>query len=145
MDRHSLYENPLVTRYASREMAELWSARRRIATWRRLWLALAEAEQALGLSISGAQVEELRAHLADIDFDAAREHERRLRHDVMAHVHALGDIAPIARPIIHLGATSCYVTDNADLILLREGLIHVRDALVEAIDALAEFADRWKG
>ena len=143
-DRHHLYQNPLITRYAGRPMAELWSAHRKHSTWRRLWVALAEAERALGLNISEAQVEELRSTVDDIDFEAARIHERRLRHDVMAHVHALGDVAPLARPIIHLGATSCYVTDNADLIMIREALGLVRDGLVGVIDALAEFALRWK-
>src|SRR5215471_331857 len=98
------YDNPLVARYASREMAELWSPRRKFSTWRRLWVALAEAQRQLGLDVSEAQVAELRARVDDIDFDAARAHEKRLRHDVMAHVHALGDVAPTARPIIHLGA-----------------------------------------
>jgi adenylosuccinate lyase len=125
-------------------MAELWSPRRKFSTWRRLWVALAEAQRRLGLPITEAQVEELRAHVEDIDFDAARRHEKRLRHDVMAHVHTYGEAAPGARPIIHLGATSCYVTDNTDLILLRDALGLVRDALVGAIDALGEFALRWK-
>jgi adenylosuccinate lyase len=144
MSAHDRYENPLVTRYASREMARLWSAQRKFSTWRRLWVALAEAERALGLDISAAQIEALRAKVDDIDFEAARAHEKRLRHDVMAHVHTLGDAAPEARAIIHLGATSCYVTDNTDLILMREGLGLVRDKLAAAIDALAEFAARWK-
>jgi adenylosuccinate lyase len=144
MDRHDVYDNPLITRYASRAMAELWSPRRKFSTWRRLWLALAEAQQGLGLGISDSQIAELRAHLDDIDFAAARAQERRLRHDVMAHVHTLGEVAPLARPIIHLGATSCYVTDNADLILVREALGLVRDGLVGAIDALGTFAGRWK-
>src|SRR3954447_17340705 len=144
MDTHSLYENPLITRYSSRPMAELWSARRKFSTWRRLWVALAEAQRDLGLNISRAQIDELRAHVDDIDFKAARVHEKRLRHDVMAHVHTLGDAAPGARPIIHLGATSCYVTDNTDLILIRDALGLVRDHLVGAIDALADFATRWK-
>ena len=144
MDQHHVFENPLVTRYAGEEMASLWSARRRITTWRKLWLALAEAERDLGLNIAQEQIDELRARLDDIDFEAARAHEKRLRHDVMAHVHALGDVAPKARPIIHLGATSCYVTDNTDLILMREALVLVRDQLVAAIDALASFAERWK-
>lgn len=144
MDPHRIYENPLITRYAGQPMAELWSSRRKFSTWRRLWVALAEAEQSLGLNISDAQINELRAKVDDIDFDAARDHERRLRHDVMAHVHTLGDAAPTAKPIIHLGATSCYVTDNTDLILIREALILVRDALVGAIDALAGFAERWR-
>jgi adenylosuccinate lyase len=144
MDRYSHYDNPLITRYASKEMAALWSPRRKFTTWRKLWLALAEAERKLGLEITEGQIEELRAHLEDIDFDAAKEHERRLRHDVMAHVHALGDVAPTARKIIHLGATSCYVTDNTDLILIRESLALVRDGVVGAIDALATFAARFK-
>jgi adenylosuccinate lyase len=144
MSEHLVYQNPLISRYASREMAELWSSQRKFSTWRRLWVALAEAEQALGLAISDAQVAELRAKVDDIDFAAARAHEKRLRHDVMAHVHTYGDAAPLARPIIHLGATSCYVTDNTDLILLREALRLVRDQLVATIDALAEFAARWK-
>jgi len=144
MNRNELYDNPLVNRYSSRAMTELWTAQRKFSTWRRLWVALAEAECALGLNISEGQVAQLRAKVDDIDFEAARAHEKRLRHDVMAHVHALGDAAPGARAIIHLGATSCYVTDNTDLILIREGLRMIRDQLVEAIDALAGFAFRWK-
>ena len=138
------YENPLVARYASREMAELWSGREKFSTWRRLWVALAEAERELGLSITEAQVAELRANVDAIDFDAAKAHEKRLRHDVMAHVHAYGDVAPGARGIIHLGATSCYVTDNTDLILIRRGLTLIRDGLVGAIDALGSFAGRYR-
>ena len=141
---HQTYENPLITRYTSRSMAELWSAQRKHSTWRRLWVALAEAERTLGLTIDQSQIEELRSKVDDIDFEAARRHENRLRHDVMAHVHALGDVAPQARPIIHLGATSCYVTDNTDLILMRESLQLVRDGLAAAIDALGTFAGRWK-
>ncbi len=144
MSRHDTYENPLITRYASREMASLWSAQRKHSTWRRLWVALAEAEKDLGLHIDEGQIAEMRAKVDDIDFDAANAHEKRLRHDVMAHVHAFGDVAPKARPIIHLGATSCYVTDNTDLILIRETLIRIRDGLVGAIDALATFAMTWK-
>lgn len=144
MDRHHSFENPLVTRYASREMATLWSPQRKHSTWRKLWVALAEAERDLGLNISDAQIAEMQAHVDDIDFDAAKAHEKRLRHDVMAHVHTFGDVAPSARPIIHLGATSCYVTDNTDLILIREALQLVRDGLVGAIDALATFATTWK-
>src|SRR5215217_3103659 len=144
MERHQSYENPLITRYASREMAALWSAQRKHSTWRRLWVALAEAERSLGLNISETQIAEMRDKVDEIDFDAARAHEKRLRHDVMAHVHAFGDAASNARPIIHLGATSCYVTDNTDLILIREGLEQVRTGLVGAIDALATFAEQWK-
>lgn len=134
------YVNPLISRYASREMAEIWSPRRKFTTWRKLWIALAEAEQQLGLDISDVQIAELKQHVENIDFDAAREHENRLRHDVMAHVHAYGDVCPKAMPIIHLGATSCYVTDNADLLLLREALELVRDRLVAAIDRMGGFA-----
>jgi adenylosuccinate lyase len=144
MPDRNVFENPLIERYASQAMAELWSAQRRVSTWRRLWVALAEAQQKLGLPIQTHQVDELRAKIDEIDFEAARVHERRLRHDVMAHVQAFGEVAPQAKPIIHLGATSCYVTDNADLILIREALRLVRDQLVGAIDALAEFAGQWK-
>jgi adenylosuccinate lyase len=152
MDSTQVYDNPLVTRYASREMAELWGPRRKFSTWRRLWVALAEAEYELGLPaddgttprISPAQLDELRAHVEDIDFARAERHERRLRHDVMAHIHAYGEACPGARDVIHLGATSCYVTDNTDLLLMREGLGIVRDRLVGVIDALARFAARWR-
>ena len=131
---HDEYQNPLITRYASREMSQLWSAQRKFETWRRLWIALAEAEAELGLEITPTQLQQLRDHVHDIDFAAAEAYERKLRHDVMAHVHAYGDVCPDARPIIHLGATSCYVTDNTDLILLRESLALVRDRLVAVID-----------
>ncbi len=139
-DPNTTYENPLVARYASRGMAELWSGQRKFSTWRRLWVALAEAERDLGLNITADQIADLKVHTDDIDFAAARAHEKRLRHDVMAHVHTYGDVASIARPIIHLGATSCYVTDNTDLILIRDGLTMVRAGLVGAIDALGTFA-----
>ncbi len=144
MDNHDVYDNPLVSRYASTAMAELWSGQRRYATWRRLWLALAEAQRSLGLPISAEQIAEMAAHLEDIDFAAVAHHEKRLRHDVMAHVHVFGEVAPLARPIIHLGATSCYVTDNADLILLRDALGMVRDGLVRVIDAMGHFIARWR-
>jgi adenylosuccinate lyase len=148
MDPH-VYDNPLVTRYASREMAQLWGPQRKFSTWRRLWLALAEAQQELGMPgndgvtprIRPEQLQELRAHLDDIDFQNAEEYERRFRHDVMAHIHTYGDACPKARDIIHLGATSCYVTDNTDLLLMREGLRMVRDRLVGVIDSLARFAE----
>jgi len=138
------YDNPLIGRYASARMSEIWSPRRKFSTWRRLWVALAEAEAELGLPITSEQIAELKAHVDDIDFAAAERYERRLRHDVMAHVHAYGDVCPAARPIIHLGATSCYVTDNTDLILLGESLELVRDRLLAAIDCLAEFARRQR-
>jgi adenylosuccinate lyase len=134
------YDNPLITRYASREMSQLWGPQKKFSTWRRLWLFLARAERQLGLAISNEQIAELEANLDNIDFDAAAAHERRLRHDVMAHVHTLGDLCPNARPIIHLGATSCYVTDNTDLILIRESLDLVQARLVRVIRDLARFA-----
>ena len=138
------YDDPLGRRYASRRMRELWSPQRKFSTWRRLWVALAEAEAELGLPISPEQIAELKAHVDDIDFAAADRYERRFRHDVMAHVHAYGDVCPTARPIIHLGATSCYVTDNTDLLLLREGLTIVRDRVVAVIDRLGRFAERYR-
>ncbi len=144
MNDHSEYELPFGSRYASKEMLELWSPRRKFTTWRKLWVALATAERELGLPITREQIARLEDQIDSIDFAAAREHEKRLRHDVMAHVHTYGDAAPEARGIIHLGATSCYVTDNTDLILIRESLELVRDRLTGAIDALATFADRWK-
>jgi adenylosuccinate lyase len=137
---HDLYENPLITRYASRDMATLWGDQRKFSTWRRLWVALAESEAELGLAITKEQIAELRAHVDDINFDAAENYERKLRHDVMAHVHAYGDQCPAARPIIHLGATSCYVTDNTDLILIRESWQMVARRLAAVIIALADFA-----
>jgi adenylosuccinate lyase len=138
--QHDQYENPLISRYASQDMSRLWSDDKKFGTWRRLWVALAEAEQELGLAISDQQIAELRAHVDDIDYDAANRYERRFRHDVMAHVHAYRDVCPTAGPIIHLGATSCYVTDNTDLILFRESLQLVCRRLAGVIDALAEFA-----
>ena len=134
------YDNPLIARYASREMCRLWGPQRKFSTWRKLWVALAEAEAELGLPISQSQIAELRSQVDNIDFAAAERYERKLRHDVMAHVHAYGDACPGARGIIHLGATSCYVTDNTDLLLLREGLELVRARLVRVIDRLATFA-----
>jgi adenylosuccinate lyase len=141
---HEIYENPLISRYASREMATLWGDQRKFSTWRRLWVALAEAEAELGLPINKEQIDELRAHTEDINFDAAQQYERKLRHDVMAHVHAYGDQCPAARPIIHLGATSCYVTDNTDLILMRESLEMVAGRLAAVIIALADFAQKYR-
>lgn len=134
------YDNPLIARYASPEMSRLWGPERKFRTWRQLWVLLAECEAELGLPIRPEQLAELRAHVDDIDFTAAAAYERKLRHDVMAHVHAYGDACPSARGIIHLGATSCYVTDNTDLILLREALDLVRARVVRVILALARFA-----
>ena len=137
---HEFYENPLIRRYASPEMSRLWGDDKKFRTWRQLWVWLAEAEAELGLPISPAQIDELRKNIDNIDFAAAEAHERRLRHDVMAHVHAYGDQCPSARGIIHLGATSCYVTDNTDLMLMREGLEMLAARLAAVIDQLGTFA-----
>ena len=144
MSNYDVYDNPLITRYASRQMARLWSPQVKFSTWRRLWVALAEARTHAGADISEEQIEALRGQVETIDFAAAEAYERRFRHDVMAHIHALGDAAAVARPIIHLRATSCFVTDNTDLILIRDALLLLRDQLVTVIDALARFALRWK-
>ena len=139
------YESPLNSRYASPEMQYLFSPDRKFTTWLRLWVALAESEMELGLPITQAQVDELKAHVDDIDYEAARRHEERVRHDVMAHVHAYGDVCPNARGIIHLGATSCYVTDNADVLMLRDALKLVREKVVEVLRRLRAFAWEYKG
>lgn len=141
---HDLYDNPLISRYASQEMSQLWSPQMKHSTWRRLWVALAECERELGLDISQAQIDEMKSQVDNIDFHVAARHEKALRHDVMAHVHAYGDLCPNAKPIIHLGATSCYVTDNTDLILMRRGLEMLRSRLVATIDELARFAERYR-
>ena len=138
------YESPLVSRYASPYLLKLFSQQTRIETWRRLWTALARAESKLGLPVTEAQVRALEAYISDIDFACAAEREAEVRHDVMAHVYAYGRAAPEAAGIIHLGATSCYVTDNADLILYREALRWLRRMLLGVIQRLADFADRCK-
>ena len=138
------YESPLSSRYASDFMLQLFSHRTRIQTWRKLWVALARAEQELGLPITEAQVAELEAHVEDIDFDCAAKREKEVRHDVMAHVYAYGKAAPSAAGIIHLGATSCYVTDNADLILYREGLRYLRGEIQNVLKNLSNFAWQYK-
>jgi len=137
------YLHPLSDRYASREMQAVFSPGRRFGTWRRLWLALAESERELGLSIPERALDEMRAALDTVDLERAAEYERRFRHDVMAHVHLFGDDAPAARPIIHLGATSAFIGDNTDLILHREALRLVRDRVVRCVAALADFARTW--
>jgi adenylosuccinate lyase len=144
MTAPSYYDNPLIGRYATSEMSTLWGPQRKFSTWRRLWVALAEAEAELGVPITQHQIDQLRAHVDTIDFEKAAQYERKLRHDVMAHVHAFGDVCPAARPIIHLGATSCYVTDNTDLILMREALALVRTRLVGVIHHLASFAEQYR-
>ena len=138
------YESPLSSRYASDEMLYIFSADKKFSTWRRLWVALARAEMELGLPVTQEQVDELEAHLTDIDYDRAAQWEKQLRHDVMAHVHTYGELCPKAMPIIHLGATSCYVGDNTDVILMREGLELVRDKLVRVLNRLARFAEEYK-
>ncbi|EKJ99127.1 Adenylosuccinate lyase [Rhodopirellula baltica SH28] len=134
------YQNPLIERYASREMAFHWGPQRRFASWRKVWIALAEAEQELGIAITDAQIEQLKSFENKLNLDAAAKYERELRHDVMAHVHAYGDQCPDARGIIHLGATSCFVTDNADLLLIREALELTAKRLAATIDQMAKFA-----
>ena len=134
------YVNPLVDRYASPDMSRIFSPQYKFQTWRRLWVALAEAEAEVGLNITQAQIEELRAHVEDINFEEAEAQEKILRHDVMAHIHAYGAQCPQARGIIHLGATSAFVGDNTDLIQMRAGLELIRVRLVNVMDALARFA-----
>lgn len=141
---HDRYENPLCSRYASEAMQELFSPDRKFKTWRQLWIALAETERELGLPISAEQIDELKAHAETINYEDAERHEARVRHDVMAHVHAYGDQCPAARGIIHLGATSCYVGDNTDLILMAEGLKLLRSRILAVIRSLAAFAARTR-
>lgn len=138
------YVSPLSERYASKEMQYIFSPDKKFRTWRRLWIALAETEKELGLPITDEQIEELKAHAEDINYEAAREKEKEVRHDVMAHVYAYGAQCPKARGIIHLGATSCYVGDNTDLIVMSEALRLVRVKLINVIAALAGFADKYK-
>jgi adenylosuccinate lyase len=138
------YESPLSSRYASDEMQYIFSPDKKFSTWRRLWVALARAEMELGLPITQEQIDEMEAHLTDIDYDKAAAYEKELRHDVMAHVHTFGELCPKAMPIIHLGATSCYVGDNTDVILMRQALELVRTKLVRVLAKLADFADKYK-
>ena len=138
------YESPLSSRYASPEMLYIFSADKKFTTWRRLWIALARAEMQLGLPITQAQIDEMEAHKDEINYAAAARYERQLRHDVMAHIHAYGDLCPGAMPIIHLGATSCYVGDNTDVILMREGLLLLQKKLVNLIDRLTKFAMQYR-
>ena len=138
------YESPLNSRYASKEMQYIFSPDKKFTTWRKLWIALAESEKELGLNISDEQINELKSHINDVDYEAAAAYEKKLRHDVMAHVHAYGDQCPNAKGIIHLGATSCYVGDNTDIIIMREALELIRKRLVVCISKLSEFADEYK-
>jgi len=137
---HQVYEHPLVKRYATKEMSFVWSPAMKFTTWRKLWTALATAEQELGIDISDEQLEEMRTKLYDVDFEFAAQKEREFRHDVMGHVHAFGEAAPTAMPIIHLGATSCYVGDNTDIVQIRDALVLVRRKLVKTISILKKFA-----
>ena len=138
------YEHPLVERYASSEMSFIWSPQSKFSKWRKLWLVLAEAEKSLGLNITDEQLEEMRSHLDDIDFQLAAEMEGKFRHDVMAHVHTFGVACPKAMPIIHLGATSCYVGDNTDIIQMKESLVLVRNKTVKLLSVMKTFAERYK-
>ena len=140
---HDIYSSPLASRYASGYMLHLFSDDSRYQTWRRLWTALARAQHQLGLPITEAQVAELEAHITDIDYDTVAQREREVRHDVMAHIYAYGKAAPSAAGILHLGATSCYVTDNADLILFRDGLVYLRAQLLAVLGNLAAFAEKY--
>ena len=139
-----IYENPLCSRYASKEMQYIFSPDFKFSTWRKLWCALAESEKELGLPITQAQIAQMKEHIYDIDYAKAAEYEHKLRHDVMAHVHTYGECCPEAKPIIHLGATSCYVGDNTDVIQMREGLLRIKKQLINAIAALADFAEKYK-
>ena len=138
------YESPFSSRYASAYMLGLFSADTRYRTWRKLWISLAKAEGKLGLPITEEQIKDLEDHQDDIDYDVVSAREKEVRHDVMAHVYAYGKAAPSAAGIIHLGATSCYVTDNADLVIYRDALQYIRKELLELISNLADFADRYK-
>lgn len=139
------YVSPLSERYASKEMQYIFSPDKKFKTWRRLWIALAEVEKELGLHITEEQIEELKAHKDDINFEVAKEREKEVRHDVMAHVYAYGKQCPKAKGIIHLGATSCYVGDNTDIIVMTEALKLVRIKLINTIEKLSKFAEEYKG
>lgn len=139
-----IYENPLITRYASKEMTYVFSDNKKFTTWRKLWIALAEAEKELGLNISDEQIEEMKKSLHNIDYVLVAQKEKEFRHDVMAHIHAFGKICPKAMPIIHLGATSAYVGDNTDVIVMREALLIIRNKLLNLINVLSQFCLKHK-
>ena len=141
---NTVYQNPLTGRYAGKEMSYIWSPQYKHSTWRRLWLTLARCEQKLGLDITDTQIEQMSAHLEDIDFDKVAAKEKELRHDVMSHIHVFGELCPEAMPIIHLGATSCFVTDNTELIQMREGLKVIRGKLLKLMAQLAAFCDEHR-
>ena len=144
IDKYTIYASPLVERNASREMAELFGAQKKFSTWRRLWLELAKAQKKLGLKIKQNQIDQMAKHLDDINFNKAAQYEKQFRHDVMAHIHTFAQVAPKAAPIIHLGATSCYVADNADLIIMREGLQLVAAKLAAVVNLLGRFAKKYR-
>ena len=139
-----IYESPLNSRYSSKEMKAIFSPDHKFKTWRQLWIYLASCEKELGLNITDEQIAELEASKEDINYDVAAREEKLVRHDVMAHVHAYGEQCPKAKGIIHLGATSCYVGDNTDILLMREALILTRKRLLAVIEKLAKFADEYK-
>ena len=138
------YVSPLCERYSSIEMKHIFSSDFKFSTWRKLWIALAQVEKELGINITQEQIDEMSAHIYDIDFDYASQKEKEVRHDVMAHVLTYGYQCPLAKPIIHLGATSCYVGDNTDLIQIKEGLLLVRKMLLAVISELVKFAEKYK-
>ncbi|MDF2685839.1 MAG: hypothetical protein K0S55_1020, partial [Clostridia bacterium] len=141
---YSTYESPFNTRYASKEMQYIFSNDNKFRTWRRLWISLAKAEKKLGLDITEEQITELEKYKDDINYDVAEKFEKELRHDVMAHIRAYGDQAKKAKPIIHLGATSCYVGDNTDVIIMKQGLLLLKNKLVSVIYLLSKFAEKYK-
>ena len=141
----NVYDTPLNTRYASKEMSYIFSDDMKFSTWRKLWVALAEGEKELGLEITEEQLEELRANINNINYDEAIKKEKEVRHDVMSHVYAYGLQCPSAKGIIHLGATSCYVGDNTDIIILRDALELIRNKVVTVLDRLSKFAMEYKG
>ena len=141
---NGVYENPLCTRYAGEEMKRIFSADNKFSTWRKLWVALAESEKELGLDITDSQIAQMKEHIYDIDYDRAAEYESRFRHDVMAHVHTYGEACPLAKPVIHLGATSCYVGDKTDMILMKEAMLRIKTLLVSTIAVIGDFAEKYK-
>ncbi|HEY8419466.1 MAG TPA: adenylosuccinate lyase [Clostridia bacterium] len=144
MKKYNIYQNPLITRYASPQMAQIFSDETKINLWRKLWIVLAESEKELGLNITDEQIAELKKYQNDINWEVANEREKEVRHDVMAHVYAFGEQAKTAKPIIHLGATSCYVTDNAEIIMIYNALEAVKNKLITLIDKLSKFALKYK-
>ena len=140
----SVYENPLCTRYAGKKMQQIFSDDNRYGVWRRLWLALAKGEKALGLDITDQMISEMESNLDNIDYDTVARREKEVRHDVMAHVYAFGLVAPHAKPIIHLGATSCFVTDNGDIVIFREALLEIRNKLLAVVKNLGDLAEKYK-